>query len=153
MGVTYSGLSSGSALFARWKQSFRTEVHHFVEILTSSPLRKKIDYSVLVAIHQKWKGLRLIAQDSCMIHWLYAASLSSKATIIGTCSKLSAWNSVCLEQVYLRKKIELKVKKVASLDQVIFKYSGLKARFGCIYVCSVMINWTVSSENCDKGNL
>ena len=47
---------------------FRTEVHHFVEILTSSPLRKKIDYSVLVAIHQKWKGLRLIAQDSCMIH-------------------------------------------------------------------------------------
>ena len=50
----------------------------------------------------------------------------------------------------MRKKIELKVIKVASLDQVIFKYSGLKARFGCIYVCSVMINWTVSSENCDK---
>ena len=28
----------------------------------------KKDCSVLVAIHQKWKGLRLIAQDSCMIH-------------------------------------------------------------------------------------
>ena len=54
----------------------------------------------------------------------------------------------------MRKKIELKVIKVASLDQVIFKYSGLKDRFGRIYhrlyICSVMINWTVSSDNCDK---
>ena len=54
----------------------------------------------------------------------------------------------------MRKKIELKVIKVASLDQVIFKYSGLQDRFGRIYrglyICSVMINWTVSSENCDK---
>ena len=55
--------------------------------------------------------LRLIAQDSCMIHLLYAVSLSSKATIIGTCSKLPASNSVCLEQVNLRKKIGLKVIK------------------------------------------
>ena len=69
MGVAYDGISSGSALLARRKQSLRNEVHHFVEMFTSSPLRrKKIDYSVLVAIHQKWKGLRLIAQDSCMIH-------------------------------------------------------------------------------------
>ena len=67
MGVAYDGISSGSALFAKWKQSLRTEVHHFEEILTSSPLRWKIDYSVLGWIHQKWKGLRLIAQDSCMI--------------------------------------------------------------------------------------
>ena len=55
----------------------------------------------------------------------------------------------------MRKKIELKVINVASLDQVIFKYSGLKDRFGRIYhrlyICSVMINWTVASENCDKG--
>ena len=153
MGVAYNDISSGSALFAIWKLSLSTEVHHFVESLTSSPLRKKNDYSVLVAIHQKWKGLRLIAKDSCMIHWLYAVSL----TIIGTCSKLPAWNSVCLEQVNLRKKIELKVIKVASLDQVIFKYSGLQDRFGRIYhrlyICSVMINWTVASENCDKGYL
>ena len=96
-----------------------------------------------------------IAQGSCMIHWLYAVILSSKATIIGTCSKLPASNSVCLEQVNLRKKIELKVIKVASLNQVSSKYSGLKDRFGRIYhrlyICSVMINWTVSSENCDKG--
>ena len=53
MGVAYDGISSGSALFARWKQSLRTEVHHFEEILTSSPLRWKIDYSVLGWIHQK----------------------------------------------------------------------------------------------------
>ena len=55
----------------------------------------------------------------------------------------------------MRKKIELKVVKVASPDQVIIKYSGLKDRFGRIYhriyICSVMINWTVASENCDKG--
>ena len=54
MGVAYGGISSGSALFARRKQSLGTEVHHFEEILTSSPLRrKKFDYFVLVAIHQK----------------------------------------------------------------------------------------------------
>ena len=50
MGVAYDGISSGSALFVRWKQSLRTEVHHFVEILTSSPLRWKSDYSVLVLV-------------------------------------------------------------------------------------------------------
>ena len=57
----------------------------------------------------------------------------SRATIIGTCSKLPASNSVCLGQINLRKKIELKVIKVGSLDQVIFKYSGLKDRFSSIY--------------------
>ena len=54
------------------------------------------------------------------------------------------------------KKIELKVIKVASLDQVIFKYSGLKDRFGRMitdYICTVMIIWTIASENCDKGYL
>ena len=64
----------------------------------------------------------------------------------------------CFKQCLFRtgkfEKIELKVIKVASLDQVIFKYSGLKDRFGRIYhrlyICSVMINWTASSENCDK---
>ena len=54
----------------------------------------------------------------------------------------------------MRKKTELKVIKAGSLDQVIFKYSGLKDRFGRsyhrLYICSVMINWTVSSENCEK---
>ena len=34
------------------------EISHFVEILTRIPLRWKIDYSVLVWIHQKRKGLR-----------------------------------------------------------------------------------------------
>ena len=66
----------------------------------------------------------------------------------------------CLKQCLFRtgkfeKEDKLKVTKVASLDQVIFKYSGLKDRFGRIhhrlYICSVVINWTVSSENCDKG--
>ena len=50
MGVAYDGISSGSALFVRWKQSVRTEVHHFEEILTSSSLRWKIDYYVLVLV-------------------------------------------------------------------------------------------------------
>ena len=50
MGVAYDGISSGSVLFAKWKQSLRTEVHHFEEILTSSPLRWKIEYSVLVLV-------------------------------------------------------------------------------------------------------
>ena len=50
MGVTYDGISSGSALFVRWKQALMTEVHHFEEILISNPLRWKIDYSVLVLV-------------------------------------------------------------------------------------------------------
>ena len=41
MGVAYNDISSGSALFARWKQPLRTEVHRFEEILTSSLLRRK----------------------------------------------------------------------------------------------------------------
>ena len=41
--------------------------------------------------------------------------------------KLPTWNSVCLEQVNLRKKIELKVIKVASLDQVILNTVVLRA--------------------------
>ena len=64
MGVAYDGISSGSALFVRWKQTLRTEVHHFVEILTSRSLRRKIDYSVLVLVCirptiKNRKGLRL----------------------------------------------------------------------------------------------
>ena len=39
MGVAHNGISSGSAMFARRKQSLGTEVHHFEEFLTSSPLR------------------------------------------------------------------------------------------------------------------
>ena len=70
MGVTYSGISSGSALLAGWKQSLGTEVHHFVEILTSSPLKWKMDYSVFVLVNpSKMKGVKTrIAQVSCMIY-------------------------------------------------------------------------------------
>ena len=61
--------------------------------------------------------------------------------------------STCLNQVNSRKETELKVIKVASLDQGIFKYSGLKDRFGHIYHRLYMLsydNLTVASENCDN---
>ena len=37
MGVTYSGISSGSALLAGRKQSLGTEVHHSEEIFDQQP--------------------------------------------------------------------------------------------------------------------
>ena len=40
MGVAYDGISSGSALFAKWKQSLRTEVHHF-ENFDQQPFEEK----------------------------------------------------------------------------------------------------------------
>ena len=54
----------------------------------------------------------------------------------------------CLKQCLFRtgkfeKEDKLKVTKVASLDQVIFKYSGLKDRFGRIYQ-------TIYLLSCDK---
>ena len=59
MGVAYSGISSGSALFARWKQSLRTEVHLFVEILTSSPLRRKKRLFCACGHPSKMEGVKI----------------------------------------------------------------------------------------------
>ena len=50
-------ISSGSALFAKIKQSTRTEIHHFIDILTGNPLKYKIDNSILsVSICMDGKG-------------------------------------------------------------------------------------------------
>ena len=66
---------------------------------------------------------------------------------------------VCLKQCLFRtgkfeKEDKLKVVKVVSLDQVILNTVVLRtglAVFIRLFICSVMINWTVASENCDKG--
>ena len=124
------------------KTVFKDRGASFCRNFDQQPFQEKnIDYSVLVAIHQKWKGLRLIAQDSCMIHWLNAVSLSSKATIIGTCSKLPAWNSVCLEQVNLWKKNWNEGYKSWISASSYFIYSGLKDRFDCIYHKLYMLSY------------
>ena len=59
MGVAYGGISSGSALFARRKQ-FKDRGASFCINFDQQPFEeKKIDYSVLVAIHQKMKGVKI----------------------------------------------------------------------------------------------
>ena len=65
----------------------------------------------------------------------------------------------CLKQCLFRtgkfeEEDKLKVVKVVSLDQVILNTVVLRAGLAQMitdYICTVMINWTVSSENCDKG--
>ena len=65
----------------------------------------------------------------------------------------------CLKQCLFRtgkfeKEDKLKVVKVVSLDQVILNTVVLRtgsAVFIKLYICSVVINWTVASEHCDKG--
>ena len=65
----------------------------------------------------------------------------------------------CLKQCLFRtgkfeEEDKLKVVKVVSLEQVILNTVVLRAGLAQMitdYICTVMINWTVSSENCDKG--
>ena len=65
----------------------------------------------------------------------------------------------CLKQCLFRtgkfeKEDKMKVIKVESLHQVILYTVVLRTGstvFITNYICLVMINWTVSSENCDKG--
>ena len=42
-------ISSGSALFAKIKTIFRDERHHFIQILTSNPLKYRMDNPILIA--------------------------------------------------------------------------------------------------------
>ena len=66
----------------------------------------------------------------------------------------------CLKQCLFRtgqfeKDDKLKLVKVVSLDQVILNTVVLRGGSAVmiikLYMCSVMINWTVASEDCDKG--